>query len=204
MPGIANNPEVKSNQKFKWMPVFTHFGIAILFALSVRLSASLYELIAPLTIQLASLIPSIAGYAAISSDPGFTQAFLLVAWVGMPYHVFEWAQILPPVLRPWAHQQGRMEFWVKIVIFIALAISAWALPTAQYYPTDATQSVRAVSLWVSLMKEYFPLLLLVSFSLVFVFSFLFATALVGGYLRLFSIDDQKNKRLGNDDPGPYI
>jgi hypothetical protein len=39
------------------------------------------------------------------------------------------------------------------------------------------------------MKESFPVLLLVSFSLVFVCSFLLATVVVGGYLRLFAADD---------------
>jgi hypothetical protein len=177
------------NPKFKWIPLLAHLGVATIFAWVVQGSTSLHQLFTPVTVQFASWIPSIAGYAAMSSDPGFTRAFLMAAWIGVPCHVLQWAKIMPPVLGPWVHQQSPIGFWMKIVIFIVLVLGSLMLPSIQYQPTDATQSVRATAWLVSLMKESFPVLLLVSFSLVFVCSFLLATVVVGGYLRLFAADD---------------
>lgn len=185
----GQNVQYIGNPKFKWIPLLAHFWVATMFGLVAQRSTILHELIIPATVQFVSWIPSVAGYAAMSSDPGFTRAFLMAAWVGMPYHVLQWAKIMPPVLGPWTRQQSPIGFWVKIIIFIVLVLGSLMLPSIQYQPTDATQSVRATAGLVSLMKESFPVLLLVSFLEVFVSSFLLAAVLVGGYLRLFAVDD---------------
>lgn len=176
-----------SRCRFSWIPIVGHFLAAYALSWIVQASTDLSVAIVRIAEPLSLVIPSIAGYSAMSSNPQWASCYLIACWLGAPYYIWFFWKLAGTVLPNWVAAQTASKFWLVSIINLTGAISLIFLPMKRTHLTDASESVRATATVVSLMKEYPLVYAAVIMAVVCAFSFVSAATTRSIVLRLIGM-----------------
>lgn len=187
----TSNYRERRHPKFSWIPILVHFifANAIAYTLSPNHDLSLATVL--LAKNVSKIIPSISGYMAMAPDLHWAAFYLLICWLGAPFYILFCWRLSGSVLPTWVATQKPIRFWAVSIGNLVGAVGLLTLPQPHILLSDATESIRSTALVVSLMKESSVVFAIVTFTLVWVFSFVFAASVRAVQLRLFgNIYDQ--------------
>lgn len=174
----------QSHPKFSWIPVLLHFAVANLLALIIQANHALSLAAVRVAEEASQLIPSISGYLAMASNPGWAAFYLLIAWLGAPFYISFFWRLTGSVLPSWVAEQKPVRFWALCFGSLIGAIGTLTLPQKHIHISDATESLRSAAALASLMKESPVVFAIVTLTVVCTFSFALAVPLKSILLRL--------------------
>lgn len=170
-----------------WSPLILHYAVANAVAWLVASISGVWDVIQPFVDSVASVIPSIHGLSLMSPDAKWSEIYMLVCGLGVPFYVLKFWRIAAYVMPSWVRVQPPLQFWLTAIGLLVLDAGL----LIGLGPVKSYNSVRVADVFTQLIKQSYLLFGIVGFGLIVGFSLGLGVGIKIIQLRLFPIDSDQ-------------